>query len=71
MNEKYFYKIKDSEDDEYSEYIWTDRKCSTLIKKAVRKYQSEGDDCVMEYIKQALDKHNIKFSIIDYNEIEY
>lgn len=69
--ENFYYKIKDIEDDEYSEYIWTDKKCGTIIKKAIAKYHNEGNDCVIEYIKQELDNHNIKWAIIDWNEIEY
>lgn len=70
--QKYFYKIKDTGDDEYSIYIWTDKKCKTLLKKAVGKYyKEECDNCVMEYIEQELNKYNIKFSIIDFDEIEY
>lgn len=71
MKKKYFYKIADLSDDEWSIYLTTEKKCSTLIKKAIVRYYQEMDDCVMEYVKQELDKKDIKFSIIDFEVIDY
>ena len=73
MNEKYFYKIKDIEDDGYSIYIWTDEPCREIIAWAIEEYHNDNDESesVMFFIDNYLRENGIGYSIIDWNEIEY
>lgn len=73
MNEKYFYKIKDIEDDKYSIYIWTDKECYELIEQAVElcKADDELDESIMFYIDKVLKEHKVKYSIIDWQIIDF
>lgn len=73
MNEKYFYKIKDIEDDKYSIYIWTDTECYDLIEQAVEqcKADDEYDETLMFYVDRMLKENKIKYSIIDWEVIDF
>lgn len=76
----YFYKIKDTEDDEYSDYLATDSECKMLIENAVNYYYDYPDDDgvggtnVFDYIEYFLRTHDINFKWIrfdDMNIIEF
>ena len=73
MSEKYFYKIKDIEDDKYSIYIWTDTECYNLITQAVEqcKADDEYDETLIFYIDKILKDHNIRYSIINWKVIDF
>ena len=69
---RYFYKIKDVEYDEYNYYFMTDRKCGSLIQKAIDKWDRERDYDVWGYVEEELVKHGISFEFIEYDrEFEY
>lgn len=73
MSEKYFYKIKDIEDDKYSIYVWSDIECYNLIKQAVEqcKADDEYDETLMFYVDRTLKENKIKYSIIDWKVIDF
>lgn len=72
----YFYKIKDTEDDKYSEYLATDRECKTFIENGIDyhydypdRYDKGGN--VFECIEWYLDKQGIKYAWLNFDIVEY
>ena len=66
-----YYYIRDIEEDMYSYHIATNKKCKTLIDKAIYKYERERDNDVMSYITEMLDKNGIEYKFIEFTEIHY
>jgi hypothetical protein len=76
----FIYKIKDTDDDTYSEYIQTDKEAKAIIENAVENWISYPDDeyinanNVYECIEKFLTIHEIQFEWIYFNDaniIEY
>lgn len=66
---QYFYKIKDVEDDNYNYYFTTNRKCGSIIQKAIDKWDRERDYHVWGYVEEELVKHGISFEFIEYDRV--
>lgn len=74
MTEKYFYKIKDGENDRYSVYLLTEEPCGDIIKWAIDDYYNDNEEGknVMFFIEKYMKEYEISYLKIDYwNEIEY
>lgn len=74
MNEKYFYKIKDGENDRYSVYLLTEEPCGDIIKWGIDNYYNDNEEGknVMFFIEKYMKEYEISYLKIDYwNEIEY
>ena len=76
---KYFYKIRDVEDEEkYSQFLTTDKKCKELIECAIADWYGGDDngnrveaDNVFECIEQRLTNNGIQWKWIKFTNIDF
>jgi hypothetical protein len=79
MNKQYYYKIRDIEDDDkYSQYLTTDKKCNDIIENAIETWYGGDEednrieaDNVFECIEQLLTQNNIQWKWIKFNIINF
>lgn len=74
MEEKFFYKVKNTENDKYNIYICADDPCGEIIKWAIDDYHEDNEEgkSIMFFIEKYMKEYEISYLKIDYwNEIEY
>ena len=76
---KHFYKIRDIEDDDkYSQYLATNRKCKKIIERAIGDFYGGDEngnrieaDNVFDTIEQYLDMRDIEWKWIKFTVVDF